>query len=119
LYFSLSQRAKTTYIHVRSLLTVAIMKMHLFFFRILFSLAIATSPGKKKNRRVFLSLVWQIPALYFTQSTKMQSSDEFSLSSGCIAAVPVLAHQTTCNFPNGIQGPRPTDVQLDLCFQIP
>lgn len=122
LYFSLPDRAKNTYIHVGALLTVAIMKMHLFFFWVLFSLAVAAPPGKKnkkKNNKKECFCLWnsRIPLITSVgQSTKTQSSDKSNLPSGCSAAVPVLAHQTTCNFPNGIQGPRPTDFQLDLCF---
>lgn len=121
LYFSLPGRAKSTHIHVGSLLTVAIMKMHLFFFWVLFSLAVATAPGKKQEQQqkkeCFCLRNSRTPLITSVgQSTKTQSSDKSNLSSGRTAAVPVLAHQTTCNFPNGIQGPRPTDFQLDLCF---
>lgn len=73
------------YIYVWSLLTVAIMKMHLFFFWILFSLAIATSPGKKP-RRVFLSLVWQNPSLYF-KSHKAQKPRAATSPSSLVAVL--------------------------------
>lgn len=69
LYFSLPGRAKNTYIHVGALLTVAIMKMHLFFFWVLFSFAVAAPPGKKKTRRTttkknaFVSGIAESPSL--------------------------------------------------------
>lgn len=67
LYFSLPGRAKSTHIHVGSLLTVAIMKMHLFFFWVLFSLAVATAPGKKQEQQqkksAFVSGIAEPPSL--------------------------------------------------------
>lgn len=122
LNFSLPQKAKTTCIHL--LFTHCGHYENASF--LLLDLVqpcyshIAWKKKEPQQKSIFVSGMAEFHSLLqITQCTKTQSSDKSSLSSDSIAAVPVLAHQATCNFPNGIQGSRPVDFQLDLCFQIP
>lgn len=69
------------FIYACSLLTVAIMKMHLFFFWILLSLAITTSPGERKKTKkqpqqksIFVSGMSELHSLNHTMHKKPEQS---------------------------------------------
>lgn len=123
MYFSspvITESQKHTHPHVQSLLTVAVMKMHLFFFWILFSLAIATSPATKKPKECFC--LWYGRILVFTLNhTKHKTPEQRRIQplQRLYCCCPSFSLSNYLQFSSRIQGPRPTDFQLDLCFQIP